>query len=98
MPQLIQIASQLNFGAVGSPFGTYTAVVVGAGGKVTIPLGFYYVVTDAGESVQMTQDSGATYETIVPVSSGGMIYSDGYNIQFVGGTGGTGHYALIKGN
>lgn len=98
MPQLIQNASQLNFGAVGSPFGAYTAVTVGAGLKVAIPLGFYYVVTDGGETVQITQDSGTTFETIVAASSGAMIYSDGYNVQFVGGAGGTAHYTQIKGN
>lgn len=98
MPFTVNIDEQVDFGADGSSFGAYTAVTVAASAKVVIPVGWHYVVNDAHTTVEITQDSGTTFETVVAASAGGLIWSDGQNVSFVGDvTGGTGHRAQILG-
>lgn len=98
MPQLINAAQQVAFGAQGSAFGAYTALAMAASAKTALPLGWNYVITDADDTVQITQDAGTTFETVVAASSGGLVWSDGYNVQVVNnGTAGTVHYAQVKG-
>jgi len=99
MAEKIFVGVLQNFGAVGSPFGARTAVTVGIATSVTIPTGFQYVETDAHTTVYFTPDQGTTKITVVPASSAGLIWSDGYGaVAFLGdGTGGTGHRSAVLG-
>ena len=82
---------QQAFGADGCPFGARTAVVCGVSTSVAIPAGVWLVECDAHTTVRFTYNfPTGTFVTQIAASGVGIVYSDGFNVEFRGdGTGGT---------
>ena len=99
MARPLILGINLDWGSVGSAFGTRTAVTVGVNTSVIIPAGFWYVETDAHTTVRyhpLNVSSAGTVVTLVAASSAALIYSDGFTVEFRGdGTGGTGQQSQV---
>lgn len=78
---VMQLGLQQNFGAAGSYFGAHTALQNTAAGNTTLPRGLWQVTCSANDIVQYTPDSGATYYTLLPSLTGGLVFSDGFNVR-----------------
>lgn len=84
-------------GAQGSDFGARITVVVGITTRVAIPRGLWWVENDSHVLVQKQTDAAGTYVTMIPASTNGMVWSDGYSVNFLGdGTGGNGIRTLLR--
>lgn len=88
---------QQAFGAEGCPFGARTAVTVGASTSVAIPVGWWLVECDSHVTVRYTYNyPTGTFVTQIAASGVGIVYSDGFNVEFRGdGTGGTAQRSQI---
>ncbi len=85
-------------GAGTNPIGARTATATTANASLTLPAGWFYIVTGAHNTVTLTY-AASTIDTILPVSSAGLIFSDGQNFAILNdGTGGTAaHYYQLAG-
>lgn len=95
MANIINLQQQLNFGAVGCPFGTETAVLLTTTQVVTLSQGVW-LVSPGGSAggaalVQYSPDSGSTWRTIKRGAADSareacIVYSDGFNIRIANQT------------
>lgn len=90
---------QQAFGTAGCGFGARTAVVCAANTSVVVPVGAWLVETDARTIVRVTYNyPTGTFVTWIGVSSVGLVWSDGFNVEFRGdGTGGTAQRSEVLG-
>lgn len=93
----VGIGVQQAFGADGCQFGARTAVTVGITTSVVIPKGLWIVEPGANALVRYTYNyPTGTFVTIVAASGVELIYSDGFNVEFLGdGTGGTARRSAV---
>lgn len=78
---VMQLGVQQNFGAAGCSFGSETTLQLGATLKQTLSRGLWMVACSADDLVEYTPDSGTTFRTLIPAGSGGVVYSDGFNVR-----------------
>jgi len=85
-------------GAAGSIFVKEVVQAIGAGLRVALPVGTIYVyLVGAGVRMQI-QDSTGTWQNITAagVIPGGVLISDGTNLAFFNGGGGSENISYIK--
>lgn len=82
MPTNIFPNVSTTYGAEASPFSTALFTnSTASSAQLLSPPGFYFIVTGAQNNVQFTDNMGTTYRTLIPVSSQGMVWSDGTTVQ-----------------
>lgn len=100
MPIQVFPPSPGNFGSSTSPVGTeQSSTTTATASLVLSPPGFYMVQTGAHNTVRYSPDSGNTRRQLIGTGAGGVVWSDGQNVDIYNdATGGTvAHYAQILG-
>ena len=100
MPIMIFPTSPGTFGTETSPFATENkSTSTSTASLVLSPPGFYMVLNGAHNTVRYSPD-GTTRRTLIAASAGGIVFSDGQNVDIyndaTGGT--TTFYTQILGN
>jgi hypothetical protein len=100
MPLEIFPSSPGTFGGTTSPVATeQTTTSKATFSTVLTPPGLYMIINGGHNTARYSPDSGVTRRTVIAASSGGLIWSDGQNMDIYNdATGGsTSNYALILG-
>ena len=97
MANLINLATQLNYGANSSPFGAETAVLLTTTQVVTLSQGVWQVSlggsAGGGATLEYSPDSGTTWRPLARgeadstkggASSAAAVFSDGFNLRIKG--------------
>lgn len=81
------------FGTNTSPFGTENTTPTTASAVTVLPAGWWMVLNGAQNTVEYSPNSGTTWRTLIAASVGGLVWSDGENVQIANtSTGGTSSY------
>lgn len=84
----ILINTQLAANVSGSAFGAEVNVGWGGAGSYVLPAGEWLVQAATGVKVQYSPDAGSTWRDLTPTATGGVFYSDGFNVR-LNNSGGT---------
>lgn len=83
MPLPIVSGSPGSFGTETSPFGLENTSTSTTSTSTALGVGWWMVQTGAHHTVAYSPDNGTTKRTLIPASSGGLIWSDGVNLFVV---------------
>lgn len=99
MPIVIPLGQQQAFGSTGSAFSAESTTTSAANANTVLAVGWWMVLNGAHNLVQYTPDAGTTQRTLIAVSTGGIVWSDGFNVRINNdATGGTSaFFTQIKG-
>lgn len=75
--------TQVAFGSESSVFGLENTASSATSRTITLGVGWWMVQTGAHNTAFYTPDSGTTKRTLIPVSAGGVVWSDGNNVGLV---------------
>ena len=99
MPIVIPLGQQQAFGSTGSAFSAETTTTSAANQTTVLAVGWWMVINGLHNTVQYTPDAGTTQRTLIAASTGGIVWSDGFNMRVLNdATGGTSSFITqIKG-
>lgn len=93
MAVVIGLGIQQVFGSSGCQFGAENNVTLGVSASQVLAEGMWMVALGSHDVVQYTPDSGTTYRTLLAAGTGGLVFSDGFNVRLDNnGTAGTATY------